>query len=165
MFQSTHPHGVRPLAPALFFSSMCFNPRTRTGCDNFGTGIESYKEVSIHAPARGATAGGWFVSVDNKVSIHAPARGATKMVLSGYNIAKFQSTHPHGVRLVLQTRFRPDRCFNPRTRTGCDPGEKYPWLLLQVSIHAPARGATFEEMVSQALGGVSIHAPARGATL
>ena len=33
-FQSTHPHGVRPLWFSRFFDvSLRFNPRTRTGCD------------------------------------------------------------------------------------------------------------------------------------
>jgi len=36
--------------------------------------------------------------------------------------------------------------------------------LEQVSIHAPARGATFFFAVAPKLGLVSIHAPARGAT-
>ena len=39
---------------------------------------------------------------------------------------------------------------------------RYP--LHTVSIHAPARGATFHQTHSPALRGVSIHAPARGAT-
>lgn len=35
-------------------------------------------------------------------------------------IFKFQSTHPHGVRLLLLQVFLLVLCFNPRTRTGCD---------------------------------------------
>ena len=37
----------------------------------------------------------------NKVSIHAPARGATERNLITAESAKFQSTHPHGVRLKV----------------------------------------------------------------
>ena len=33
LFQSTHPHGVRPDFPALISIRPCFNPRTHTGCD------------------------------------------------------------------------------------------------------------------------------------
>ena len=56
----------------------------------------------------------------------------------------FQSTHPHGVRLV------------------------YPHSLLyisRVSIHAPTRGATAGTLIVGIDGWVSIHAPTRGATL
>ena len=34
MFQSTHPHGVRPATTGLTdYRLNCFNPRTHTGCD------------------------------------------------------------------------------------------------------------------------------------
>jgi len=79
------------------------------------------------------------------------------------------------------------RCFNPRTRTGCDHGRfcgcicrtrfqsTHPHGVRQeddfdvdqalgVSIHAPARGATSSHLKSFASMSVSIHAPARGAT-
>ena len=56
-------------------------------------------------------------------------------------------------------------CFNPRTHTGCD------WCQLfksskevNVSIHAPTRGATLFDLKIYQLVGVSIHAPTRGAT-
>ena len=57
----------------------CFNPRTRTGCDLYAYGLAAYEYM---------------------VSIHAPARGATRQLLyfMGWS-SKFQSTHPHGVRL------------------------------------------------------------------
>ena len=32
-FQSTHPHGVRPLQTQKLLKVRCFNPRTHTGCD------------------------------------------------------------------------------------------------------------------------------------
>ena len=80
LFQSTHPHGVRPFWQ-LFH---CLN-----------TDI-----VSIHAPTRGATCNLHQSRYYQVVSIHAPTRGATDIHSSiGYTI-KFQSTHPHGVRLV-----------------------------------------------------------------
>ena len=34
----------------------------------------------------------------------------------------------------------------------------------KISIHAPARGATMEEVIAREVGAISIHAPARGAT-
>ena len=146
-----------------------------------------------------------------QVSIHAPARGATPIKRITPKGAAFQSTHPHGVRLNNYTLYRdtvavsihaPARgatdirqavlegvnsfnprtrtgcdsspvpsalrksSFNPRTRTGCDPllytaglttakfqsthphgvrrwSSSFPDSPQRVSIHAPARGATF----------------------
>jgi len=58
----------------------------------------------------------------------------------------FQPTHPHGVRLVYHSRRgRSISCFNPRTRTGCDCRRCASGILVQVSTHAPARGATRQQ--------------------
>ncbi len=120
-----------------------FNPRTRTGCD-FRSNVE------IHHC--------------NFVSIHAPARGATRCWLCyrGYN--KFQSTHPHGVRQLKIMGREEIEGFNPRTRTGCDGRVSFALQMRPVSIHAPARGATWEIVYNLRRKIVSIHAPARGAT-
>ena len=98
-FQSTHPHGVRHGKNVLRLSAQCFNPRTRMGCDKILTCFATPYNVSIHAPAWGATA-----------------------LSSGQARAQeFQSTHPHGVRPHLRGRQRGlVKCFNPRTRMGCD---------------------------------------------
>ena len=144
-FQSTHPRGVRPEslahdlpnkvvsihAPAWGATSIsawmramssCFNPRTRVGCD-VHIGLDAGNEllfqsthprgvrraapmltscavgVSIHAPAWGATPAHTVLIIGYEVSIHAPAWGAT-------------SARPR-TRLL-------SKCFNPRTRVGCD---------------------------------------------
>ena len=100
--------------------------------------------ISIHAPARGATA---FLAqvfqITGIISIHAPARGATRQQLSPYPSAQFQSTLPRGERLVpcgiviKGTRFqstlpRGERRYIRRRSTH----------RAEISIHAPARGAT-----------------------
>ena len=79
-FQSTHPRGVRPCTQRGLHGPRCFNPRTRVGCDfrlacmdlcgvgfnprtRVGCDLERQAfaihigEVSIHAPAWGATPG------------------------------------------------------------------------------------------------------------
>ena len=100
--------------------------------------------VSIHAPARGAT-----IRMDKRnrlavVSIHAPARGATPFAFyRACTVEKFQSTPPRGGR-------RSVLLMKP--------------IAASVSIHAPARGATQLRSVLLAWHRVSIHAPARGAT-
>ncbi len=77
-----------------------------------------------------------------EISIHAPARGATGPAIQASRALIFQSTHPHGVRRRLPGPVKAPRYFNPRTRTGCDiyllAGNTAP----TISIHAPARGAT-----------------------
>ena len=55
--------------------------------------------VSIHAPARGATANAFEPQINAVVSIHAPARGATFFRQIQRTEERFQSTHPRGVRL------------------------------------------------------------------
>ena len=56
-----------------------FNPRTREGCDYFADiDAAAAAEISIHAPARGATKRiVWTAWESTDISIHAPARGAT----------------------------------------------------------------------------------------
>ena len=143
-----------------------FNPRTRTGCDLHQNASSAIDAVSIHAPARGATSLREAIATICKVSIHAPARGATHNRFRRAPSCKFQSTHPHGVRLGFATVFvivnvfqsthphgvrPPTACkkrglnrFNPRTRTGCDSLQEISDLKQrEVSIHAPARGATW----------------------
>jgi len=101
LFQPTHPHGVRHIKGLCYTVNRdSFNPRTRTGCDDFQDNRREEVKVSTHAPARGATTlgrtqlpcQGCFnprtrtgcdeVPKDKSqalaVSTHAPARGATK---------------------------------------------------------------------------------------
>ena len=164
MFQSTHPRGVRRYLLFILTSYPCFNPRTHVGCDLYGLRQLHAAEVSIHAPTWGATKGRYSIS----------------------ETAKFQSTHPRGVRRAQAWlswgwhRFNPRthvgcdqafsrlqallRCFNPRTHVGCDS-----WLVgcrhfMLVSIHAPTWGATDRRIEHMSIFGVSIHAPTWGAT-
>ena len=80
-----------------------------------------------------------------------------------------------------------DKDFNPRTREGCDNVSDFNYNVFQISIHAPAKGATCKlnllemirlyfnprtregcdipekRLITQVQ--ISIHAPAKGATL
>ena len=122
MFQSTPPRGGR-LCDAL-------------------QGI-AFDDVSIHAPARGATEGGKETAGISVVSIHAPARGAT--------LARPAQIEPQVVSIHAPAR--------GATRVLAAVLQH-----AEVSIHAPARGATPGGGEPGRLDGVSIHAPARGAT-
>ena len=101
VFQSTHPRGVR-------------RPKLHDG--------NCHREVSIHAPAWGATAS--FSEIGRRVV------GFNPRTRVGCDVVLFDTTIPHA-------------SFNPRTRVGCDQF----WghilhICNNVSIHAPAWGAT-----------------------
>ena len=178
---------------AVASRSTCFNPRARAGRDAArGPRAWTHQHVSIHAPARGAT-GTLILRIwpTELVSIHAPARGATLDVSHATTRTYvFQSTRPRGARLGMSsTRLRSiasfnpraragrdaDRIagelhrlagFNPRARAGRDAGLRSSLITIgDVSIHAPARGATgLARVMTRYRRIVSIHAPARGAT-
>ena len=78
-------------------------------------------QVSIHAPAKGATITLRRVRPLTCVSIHAPAKGATGDRLHNFNRAA---------------------SFNPRARKGRDYIRECLPMSSMVSIHAPAKGAT-----------------------
>ena len=121
------------------------------------------------------------------VSIHAPARGATVSKPRKSFMYWFQSTRPQGARpwgrlgSGNRSSFNPrarkgrdlawawwaakDFGFNPRARKGRDFALWVTGRLKTVSIHAPARGATYVDAIGVEEHLVSIHAPARGATV
>ena len=77
--------------------------------------------VSIHAPAWGATVYEDGVIHDNDVSIHAPAWGATHTTEHSSVATEFQSTRPHGARPTTSIiKWLQVLRFNPRARMGRD---------------------------------------------
>ncbi len=112
-----------------------------------------------------------FLRLLTTVSIHAPAWGATVFDLARFSIKEFQSTLPHGERLVSIFRWTKDSKFQSTLPHGerlhirlsvmtglvfqstLPHGERHHWhvylhYVLQVSIHAPAWGATSFTMLS-----------------
>ena len=76
-FQFTHPRGVRLCTLKTALAVVSFNSRTRVGCD-----LQKWKEIS-----------------QSDVSIHAPAWGATCLKKTPSRLRSvFQFTHPRGVR-------------------------------------------------------------------
>ena len=143
-----------------------FNSRAREGRDPPPTVLACRRRgVSIHAPARGATHARPRRGSRSSVSIHAPARGATLIPQRPLFFSRFQFTRPQGARREVIYNFVFLRGFNSRARKGRDTiGGRRLWLR-EVSIHAPARGATPPiERTAQVIA-VLIHAPARGATM
>ena len=144
MFQSTHPHGVRPLSTFKVSHYECFNPRTRMGCDinpTLSTITKGFQSTHPHG-----------------------VRHAKPCYLCPVN-SVFQSTHTHGVRLDDPEDEEGTWRFNPRTRMGCDTQDDATY---SASFEFQS---THPHGVRLGLGGkkaevkvVSIHAPAWGAT-
>ena len=99
-----------------------FNPRTRTGCDMVTRTISKYFEIFQSTHPHGVR----LIPLRNvpqllRISIHAPARGATAdvraLLLDQLN---FNPRTRTGCDSESGTRWGSDHHFNPRTRTGCD---------------------------------------------
>ena len=93
-------------------------------------------------------------------------RGARLQIGAGSGASElFQSTRPRGARRYQQGKESQLQCFNPRARGGRDLVMLSLYVLMMVvSIHAPAGGATFPVSDTRDSICVSIHAPAGGAT-
>ena len=122
-------------------------------------------QISIHAPARGATVKelceivwGEFQSTlprgerrvflchvtDNRsISIHAPARGATKQAAAPFrNCSYFNPRSREGSDGNDGTNGKDGKDFNPRSREWSDARGRGGGAAEGISIHAPASGAT-----------------------
>ena len=142
-FQFTLPHGERHEGDVCLVGVDSFNSRSRMGSDRrsratpglvpefqftlphgerpgaLGASEKSH-EVSIHAPAWGAT-GLDPATLDRwRVSIHAPAWGATWPGRPQSARPWFQFTLPHGERRENETFCEMGQSFNSRSRMGSD---------------------------------------------
>ena len=71
-----------------------FNPHSREGSDNLDADIEARKNISIHAPVKGATKADEVNQPNTTISIHAPVKGATEDDATLVEAVLFQSTLP-----------------------------------------------------------------------
>ena len=166
LFQSTRPHGARPTFPATVRAGDKFQstrphgarpPRARPR--------EAWAPVSIHAPARGATAKRADAVRVLYVSIHAPARGATRKCSPPRSARRFNPRARTGRDAHGRICWGQGVGFNPRARTGRDwaetSGKRCLWMFQSTRPH----GARLRVLDADDLAlFVSIHAPARGAT-
>ena len=98
-FQFTRPRGARPYSNVRFdtYQDVSIHAPARGATSGIAKQV-MHDIVSIHAPARGAT-----FDMDDYirtlvVSIHAPARGATSLNLPMRLFVLFQFTRPRGAR-------------------------------------------------------------------
>ena len=145
-----------------------FNPRSREGsdrkyCDSLGiqrisihapakgaTGHPlqrvNIQTISIHAPAKGATVDVGDYVISHEISIHAPAKGATTTTKIFLMIHRFQSTLPRRERPFCNYILAHAYNFNPRSREGSDTDGSNRCCKRCISIHAPAKGATTQNL-------------------
>ena len=147
-FRSALPRGERP-ADRRRPSRLCsFDPRSRAGSDQLRQPARDRRDVSIRAPARGATRGirsgrpsSMFRSalprgerhtrrssaarsapMTRLVSIRAPARGATSHARVADRRHGFDPRSRAGSDTIARARSRAARArFDPRSRAGSDP--------------------------------------------
>ncbi len=127
---------------AAVHSSHDFNPRSREGSDfhrhpagqrhkNFNPRSREGSDLQAHCPHH-----------PQKISIHAPAKGATADMQAYVQKCRFQSTLPRRERRSTWFRGLKTGYFNPRSREGSDLDIKGLTIDFGISIHAPAKGAT-----------------------
>ena len=143
-----------------------FNPRPREGSDIFSRKrCTKHQAISIHAPARGATAHLGDTEGGEGISIHAPARGATRMDRVRRTHRIFQSTLPRGERRCSPVTTCMWQYFNPRSREGSDGLFTRDNLYVAVFQSTLPRGERLNLLYDYVTAySISIHAPARGAT-
>ena len=124
-----------------------FNPRSREGSDSVPAPEQTNRDrISIHAPAKGATlslppdrSGRPFQS-----TLPRRERLGNFPTIQPHNQV-FQSTLPRRERLSRPYHSNHGYYFNPRSREGSDAkAGNAMYKTLQISIHAPAKGATVQ---------------------
>ena len=105
--------------------------------------IAGYTNISIHAPARGATQK-QFQDTRLRLFQSTHPRGVRRTRTAGSLRGRiFQSTHPRGVRLDLLLHIIHTRQFQSTHPRGVRPfSSQIKPSYAAISIHAPARGAT-----------------------
>ena len=128
LFQSTRPRGAR-----------------LAGLHQAGHEVE----VSIHAPAWGATSSALPPSGPLAMFQSTRPRGARRLTpVSSFTFHVFQSTRPRGARPTSDSSVFDGIGFNPRARVGRDLVVAVVEHGAVVSIHAPAWGATDRQTIS-----------------
>ena len=123
------------------------------------------RNVSIHAPARGATSIRRAMIVSMGFQFTLPRGERQSLNIANIQRERFQFTLPRGERQRARSEGTASEPFQFTLPRGERLGRSIPAeIVCRVSIHAPARGATVGVAYVVAMHNVSIHAPARGAT-
>ena len=140
-------------------------PRRERRAGIYSTG--NYIRVSIHAPAKGATAAVSPNRRPDRVSIHAPAKGATVGMEKGFLLyTSFNPRSREGSDTTSLSHTGRISSFNPRSREGSDSrSPSVPHRSVGFNPRSREGSDQVEEYIQAIQKSVSIHAPAKGATL
>ena len=166
-FQSTLPREERQSLELQGFESYYFNPRSHERSDRDFHNIHILTAISIHAPTRGATVTGFsfFISLP----YFNPRSHERSDLLFGllrtlhYYFNPRSHERSDGVKLRVCPSSHLFQSTLPREER--HDFEVLKWKKLKISIHAPTRGATENEIAKNNGEEISIHAPTRGATI
>ena len=153
-FQSTLPRGERlPNTHTIPIVSY-FNPRSREGSDLLPFGSSPLLcDISIHAPARGATMyRGSTISIHRDFNPRSREGSDLLVWLDGKDTDDFNPRSREGSDGTSPAAHTRLLHFNPRSREGSDKYVNGGDLGILISIHAPARGATFSHFLPFSLG-------------
>ena len=142
-FQSTLPQGERRRIRRRRGKVKNFNPRSHKGSDSsLRTGGRTSRAFQSTLPQGERRRYQYVFIILIRISIHAPTRGATIININGPPFYKFQSTLPQGERRFREIRGHISDHFNPRSHKGSDVLFVHYAHNVEISIHAPTRGAT-----------------------
>ena len=144
VFQSAPPRGGRPDSENGLPFTVTFQSRPRVGGDFLELdGRAADWQVSIRAPAWGATFPSCRTCRTGRVSIRAPAWGATRLRCKWLRKRGVSIRAPAwGATMTPAAMPLGIACFNPRPRVGGDVARRPDEFGAVVSIRAPAWGAT-----------------------
>ena len=164
-FQFTRPRRARPWKRGAAFLMPGFNSRAREGRDRPRRARpELRRRFQFTRPRRARPLVPARVAVRD-VSIHAPAKGATQEHSRQARFDRFQFTRPRRARLPVGDLRGHGKRFNSRAREGRDHRPAAP-ARAQRRFNSRAReGRDGESEVRPMAADVSIHAPAKGATM
>ena len=186
-FQSTPPRRGRRGRQQAHEADASFNPRPRGGGDpTSAAGTARESPCFNPRPRGGGDHATQFFNLAHGVSIHAPAEGATVAMVLWLILVEFQSTPPRRGRRLTPWSWPFTSWFQSTPPRRGRPRSARQSRCRQVSIHAPAEGATCWLVDIRDRGAfqstpprrgrqpltrrifdvhpVSIHAPAEGAT-
>ena len=164
-FQSTLPRRERHTRALICRFQKYFNPRSREGSDSSFRQNSNHNQHFNPRSREGSDLPVGFVCTFFNISIHAPAKGATPSRTEFFRVFRFQSTLPRRERLEVIRRSFPTLTISIHAPAkGATRVQEWFYEGNIISIHAPAKGATLVDTPKLIMVFISIHAPAKGAT-
>ena len=147
-FQSTLPHGERLPPTCSACRTPYFNPRSRMGSDPLAWPRSSATPLFQSTLPHGERpVYRKDITEEIEISIHAPAWGATFTKRAYVKVWQFQSTLPHGERPSTPQNHPTQQTFQSTLPHGERQGRNgLGHDRRRISIHAPAWGATKESI-------------------